>query len=240
MGSMLAQKDKMAIYYLSKKFLEYEVRYTSLEKTCAALIRATRRLQHYMVAYPIRLISRIDHIKYLFENPALTGKMARWLLLLSEFNITYVNQKSIKGRAIVDHLSTHPTEDGRSLDDAFPDEEIMVVEERNSVNTWQLYFDGVATQRGYGVGLLFITLDELYLPSSFRLDFPCTNNIAEYEACAIGLEIALTIGVKKIQVFGDSSIVICETQGKWKTRDEKLKPYQEYLKKTLNTLRKSL
>ncbi|XP_042509259.1 uncharacterized protein LOC122084904 [Macadamia integrifolia] len=235
MGSMLAQKDKVkgveqAIYYLSKKFLEYEVRYTSLEKTYTALIWATRRLRQYMVAYLIRLISKMDPIKYLL-NPALTGRTARWLLLLSEFDITYVNQKSIKGRAIVDHGSTHPTEDGKSLDDAFPYEEFMTVEEENSVNAWQLYFDRAANQRGYGAGVLLITPDEFCLPSSFRLDFSCINNITEYEAYAIGLKIALTIGVKKIQVFSDSSIVICRTQGKWKTRDEKVKRYQEYLEK---------
>ncbi|ROV56453.1 reverse transcriptase-like protein, partial [Limosilactobacillus reuteri] len=41
--------------------------------------------------------------------------------------------------------------------------------------------------------------------------FPCINNIAEYETCALGLEMALTIGVKRIKVYGDSSIVICQT-----------------------------
>ncbi|XP_042481940.1 uncharacterized protein LOC122062393 [Macadamia integrifolia] len=66
-----------------------------------------------------------------------------------------------------------------------------------------------------------------------ELDFPCTNNIAEYEAYALGLEITLTIGVKKIKVYGDSIIVICQTQGKWKTRDEKLKPYQEHLEEMI-------
>ncbi|XP_043700446.1 uncharacterized protein Mb2253c-like [Telopea speciosissima] len=64
---------------------------------------------------------------------------------------------------------------------------------------------------------------------AFHLEFSCTNNIAEYEGCAIGLEMALSVGVEKIKVFGDSSVVICQTQGKWKTRDEKLKPYQVHL-----------
>ncbi|XP_043705343.1 uncharacterized protein LOC122655192 [Telopea speciosissima] len=64
---------------------------------------------------------------------------------------------------------------------------------------------------------------------AFRLEFSCTNNIAEYEAYAIILEMALSVGVEKIKVFGDSSIVICQTQGRWKTRDEKLKPYQVHL-----------
>ncbi|XP_043710301.1 protein NYNRIN-like [Telopea speciosissima] len=53
--------------------------------------------------------------------------------------------------------------------------------------------------------------------------------MAEYEAYAIGLEAALSIGLKRTDVFGDSSLVICQMQGKWKTKDEKLIPYQEHV-----------
>ncbi|XP_043714494.1 uncharacterized protein Mb2253c-like [Telopea speciosissima] len=42
---------------------------------------------------------------------------------------------------------------------------------------------------------------------------------------------AVSVRVEKIKVFGDSSVVICQTQGKWKTKDKKLKPYQVYLEK---------
>ncbi|XP_043725641.1 uncharacterized protein Mb2253c-like [Telopea speciosissima] len=156
--------------------------------------------------------------------------MAKWSLLLSEFDITYVNYKSIKGRAISDYLATYPTGvDSQLLEDSFPNEDLAYVEEEDCKDWWQLYFDGATNQRGYGVGILLITPDDLYLPSSFQLEFPCTNNITEYEACAIGLKAAMALEIKKLRVYGDSSIVIYQTQGKWKTKDEKLKPYQEHL-----------
>lgn len=50
---------------------------------------ATQRLRHYMLAYQVWLLSRMDPLKYLFEKPALSGRTARWQLLLSEFDITY-------------------------------------------------------------------------------------------------------------------------------------------------------
>lgn len=53
-GSMLAQNqegNEKVVYYLSKKFLEYETRYTPLEKTCLALVWATKKLRHY--AHPL-------------------------------------------------------------------------------------------------------------------------------------------------------------------------------------------
>ncbi|XP_043692931.1 uncharacterized protein LOC122643371 [Telopea speciosissima] len=169
----------------------------------------------------------MDPIKYLFEKLALTERMARWLLLLSEFDITYVNQKSIKGRAILNHLAAYPVRSAsRSTEDSFPNEDLCHVAEDQE---WQLYFNGAANQKGFGAGVLLVTPEDFYLPMAFRLEFSCTKNIAEYEACAIGLEMALSVGVEKIKVFGDSSVVICQTQGKWRTRDEKLKPYQVYL-----------
>lgn len=43
-------KIEQAIYYISKKMMEYETRYTSLEKTCWALVWATKKLRHYLLA----------------------------------------------------------------------------------------------------------------------------------------------------------------------------------------------
>ncbi|XP_043694151.1 uncharacterized protein LOC122644839 [Telopea speciosissima] len=171
----------------------------------------------------------MDPIKYLFEKPALIGRMTRSLLLLSEFDITYVNQKSMKGRAISDHLAAFPSEDdSQATEDLFPDEELHSLEAEPNEG-WQLYFDGAANQKGFSAGVLLITPEDFYLPMVFRLEFSCTNNIAEYEACVIGMEMALSVGAERIRVYRDSSIVICQTQGKWKTKDEKLKSYQVYL-----------
>jgi ribonuclease HI len=61
------------------------------------------------------------------------------------------------------------------------------------------------------------------------LDFECTNNITEYEACILGLEAALELKIRKMDVYGDSILIICQVKGEWKTKEEKLRPYQEYL-----------
>ena len=59
---------------------------------------------------------------------------------------------------------------------------------------------------------------------------PPTNNIVEYEACILGLETTLELGIRQMEVFGDSSMVLRQIQGHWKTRDVKLRPYHAYLK----------
>ncbi|XP_077252490.1 uncharacterized protein LOC143891871 [Tasmannia lanceolata] len=205
MGCMLAQQDpeskrERAIYYISKKMLEYEQKYTILEKTCLALVWATQKLRHYLLSNRVLLLSRMDPLKYLFEKPALTGRTARWLLLLSEFDITYVTQKSIKGRVIAEQLADSPAENNEFLKAEFPDEEIMTAEDEVPDTKWLMYFDGAVNNRGQ-----------------------------EYEACIAGLEAAIALRIQDLDVFGDSILIICQTNGNWKTRDDKLIPYNTYL-----------
>ena len=102
MGALLAQyleetRKENAIYYINKKMLPYEEKYSPLEKTCVALVWATRKLRHYMLAYKVLLIARMDPLKYLMEKLVQDGKTAKWVLLFLEFEIKYVTQKSVKG-----------------------------------------------------------------------------------------------------------------------------------------------
>ena len=53
----------------------------------------------------------MDPIKYIFEKPVLTGRIARWQMLLSEFDILYVTQKAIKSSALAEFLAHQPIND---------------------------------------------------------------------------------------------------------------------------------
>ena len=75
-----------------------------------------------MTEYSILLVSRLDPLRYLFNRPVLTGRLMRWLVLLTEFDIQYVTQNSIKWSIIADHLASLPVSDDRPIDDDFPDE----------------------------------------------------------------------------------------------------------------------
>jgi len=110
MGCVLGQHDETgkrehAIYYLSKKFTECEQRYSFLERTCCALAWAAHHLRQYMLSHYTWLISKTGPIKYIFEKPALTGRIAWWQMLLSEYDIVFVTQKSIKGSALAKYLA---------------------------------------------------------------------------------------------------------------------------------------
>ena len=55
------------------------------------------------------------------------------------------------------------------------------------------------------------------------------NNIVEYEACILGLETALELGIRQMKAFGDSNLVLRQIQGDQKTKDVKLRSYHAYL-----------
>ncbi|KAE8654967.1 hypothetical protein F3Y22_tig00117034pilonHSYRG00338 [Hibiscus syriacus] len=196
MGCVLGQHDESgrkekAIYYLSKKFTDCEVRYPPIQKLCCALVWTTRRLRQYMLYHTTWLISKLDPLKFLMETPALTGRMARWQMLLSEFDIVYVNQKAIKGSVIADFLASRVSNDYQLLNFNFPDEDLLCISMNEEVRTndefatWKLYFDGASNALGRGIGAVLISPENVYYPFTSRLEFFCTNNMAEYEACVM-------------------------------------------------------
>jgi len=63
-----------------------------------------------------------------------------------------------------------------------------------------------------------------------RLCFSCTNNVAEYEVCAMGVRVAIESKAKVLEVYGDLALVIHQLRGEWETRDQKLILYRAYLK----------
>jgi len=239
MGYVLGQHDETgrkehAIHYLSKKFTDCEQRYSSLERTCCALAWAAHRLRQYMLSHTTWLISKMDPIKYIFEKPALTGRIARWQMLLSEYDILYVTQKAIKGSALADFLAHQPVEDYQPMLPDFPDEDISALfhadEYNHEVNTWTLFFYGAFNVMSHGIGVVLISPENQCIPVTTRLCFDCTNNIIEYEACDMGIRAAIEYRVKILEVYGDSALVVHQIKGEWETRDKKLIPYQVYIK----------
>ncbi|XP_034684070.1 uncharacterized protein LOC117913215 [Vitis riparia] len=156
----------------------------------------------------------LNSLRYLFDRPALTGRLMRWLILLKKFNIHYVSQKSIKGSIVADYLVSLSITKSRPVDDDFPDEEFIIM---TSLSGWRMYFDDAANHSWFGIGVLLISPQGDYIPRPVRLTFldqyPTTNNIVEYEACILSLGTTLELGIRQMKVFGDSNLVLRQIQG---------------------------
>ena len=109
-----------------------------------------------------------------------------------KFDIHYVSQKAIKGSAIADFLVKRANKEYEPMSFNFPDEDLMVIlqideEERQGENEWKMYFDGASNTLGHGVGAILISPKGNQCPFTTKLSFECTNNVAENEACVLGL-----------------------------------------------------
>ena len=59
-----------------------------------------------------------------------------------------------------------------------------------------------------GAGLLFVSPLGEHMRYVVCLHFPACNNMAEYEALLSGLRIAIELGIKRLDVWGDSQLII--------------------------------
>ncbi|XP_022731536.1 uncharacterized protein LOC111286038 [Durio zibethinus] len=217
MGCVLKQHDEterkeQAIYYLSKKFIDYELKYSPLEKMCCALAWTARWLRQYMLYHTTWLIAKLDPIKYIFEKPSLSERIARWQVLLFEYDIVYVSQMVIKKSVIAEFLTKCTHKDYVPVTFDFLDEDLIFVlhidKEEHNKDIWKMYSDGASNALRHGIGVVLISPKGNYYPITVKLNFDCINNVAEYEACVLGLQAILERKAHALKVYEDSALVI--------------------------------
>jgi hypothetical protein len=77
----------------------------------------------------------------MLSMPILNGRIGKWILALSEFELKFESAKAIKGQIIADFITEHC------------DPSIDLLE----INSWALFFDGSSRGKGGGVGILLIS-----------------------------------------------------------------------------------
>ncbi|GKB37672.1 reverse transcriptase domain-containing protein [Tanacetum coccineum] len=88
---------------------------------------------------------------------------------------------------------------------------------------WTLYTDGASGSDGSGAGLILTNPNGKEITYALRFDFPTSNNEAEYEYLIAGLELALRLEVRHLQIFTDSLLVTNHVKGTYEAREESMK-----------------
>ena len=113
--------------FASCQLSQAERNYTTTERECLAMIFSVKKFRHYLLMNP--MVFFVDHIaiKYLINKLDLSGRVARWILLLSEFDYT-IEFKPRKKHLRADHLSRLFSEVGlEDIDDEFLEDQIFAV-----------------------------------------------------------------------------------------------------------------
>jgi ribonuclease HI len=61
-----------------------------------------------------------------------------------------------------------------------------------------------------------------------------TNNVAEYRALLLGIELARELGADQVELVGDSQLIVRQVQGSYKVKQEHLRPLRDQVMRALD------
>jgi hypothetical protein len=165
-GSALIQEfggKERVVAYLIRKLLDPETRYLAVEKLCLCVYYSCTEFRHYLLNAECVVYSKFDVIKHMLSMPILNGRIGKWILALSEFELKFESAKAIKGQIIADFITEHR------------DPSIDLLE----ITPWALFFDGSSCGKGRGVGILLISPRGEMFEFAITIQPTVTNNQAE-------------------------------------------------------------
>ena len=123
-------------------------------------------------------------MKQILHKPETSGRLIKWVIELSEFDIRYKPRTTVKGQVLVDFIMeftpsntlTKPTETTQLALDLL---------------IWRLSVDGAANSQGSRVGLILTSPEGIDVEYALRFGFQASNNEVEYEAVIVGLILPL-------------------------------------------------
>ncbi|XP_072061995.1 uncharacterized protein [Arachis hypogaea] len=199
-------RKQSPIYFISRVLQPTETRYPKIEQLALALITTARRLRHYFQSHTI--IVRTDQpLRQILTRPELVGRLIKWSVELSEFDIQYESRKTLKSQVLADFISE------------------MTKDTHNTEVSWSIHVDGASNKEGSGAGILLKERDKVVAEQSLQFRFNASNNQAEYEALLAGLKLALQLQIPRIIAYCDSSLVVHQIKGEFQVKDPLLEKY---------------
>uniref|UniRef100_A0A2N9FH63 Uncharacterized protein n=1 Tax=Fagus sylvatica TaxID=28930 RepID=A0A2N9FH63_FAGSY len=180
------ERQQLPVYYTSKALREAEERYPPMEKLAFALVTAARKLRPYFQAHTIVLLTN-HPLRKAMNKPDAAGRLVQWSIELSEFDIDYRPRTAIKAQALADFIAEFTSKEDEPTEDV------------EQTSKWTMNIDGSATKDSGGVGVVLKSPEGDTIKQAVRLQYPTTNNEAEYEALLTGLEMAKVLGATELE-----------------------------------------
>jgi hypothetical protein len=130
------------VFYLSRRMLDVETRYSDIEKLCLCLFFTCTKLCHILLSAEMIIIYKSNVIKHMLSAPVLKGRLGKWMVALSEFDIRYQPAEAVKGQALADPIAERVSTNIAAL----------------SIRAWAMYFDGSVCRDGCGISILLVSL----------------------------------------------------------------------------------
>jgi ribonuclease HI len=198
------------VYYISKVLRPSKKKYPQVQKLLYAILLTARKLRHYFDDHKVIVVTGFP-IGDILHNKEAIGRIAKWACKLGAHDIEFRPRTAIKTQALVDFVSEWT--------------EQQVPDNPKAAEVWRMYFDGSLKLQGAGAGILFIAPGGEQLKYALQLLFSASNNAAEYEALIHELNIAISLGIKRLMVYGDSLVVISQINKEWDCSNDFMSKY---------------
>ena len=198
-----------------------------MEKLILVLVTTARRLRPYFQAHTIEIPT--EHpLKQILHKPETSGRLIKWVIELSDFDIKYKPRTMVKGQVLADFIMEFTP----SNTPAQPTETTQLTPD---LSIWRLSVDGAANSQGSSVGLILTSPNGIDKEYALRFGFQAFNNEVEYEVVIAELNLAHSMEANQLEICSDSQLVVKQTEDSYKARGEKMILYlnkeRELLKK---------
>jgi hypothetical protein len=112
---------------------------------------------------------------------------------IGQYDVEFVPRRVIKSQVLAYFIAKWMDSDVQGIGDL--------------PNHWIMYFDRSYTLKGAGAGVVLIPPEGGMLKYALQIEFPATNNTAEYEGLVTGLRLAKELGIRQLLIPGDSQLV---------------------------------